>query len=64
MKGAVRRRYSLFISWGYIVAGMIIVGRSVLAHVLQVAVLGIVLIALGAVRIRDYLAWRRMSVDS
>ena len=31
--------------------------RSVLAHVLVIAVLGIVFIALGAVRLRDYVAW-------
>jgi hypothetical protein len=31
--------------------------RSVLAHVAVIAILGIVFIALGAVRLRDYLAW-------
>jgi uncharacterized membrane protein HdeD (DUF308 family) len=41
----------------YILIGLVIMVRSVLAHVAVIAILGIVFIALGAVRLRDYHAW-------
>ena len=59
MKGTVRRRYSLVISMLYVVLGLIIGGRSLAAGVWPLIILGLVFIALGAVRIRDYLVWRR-----
>jgi hypothetical protein len=52
----LRRRYFLLVSVAYIALGLIIAGRSVVAHVPGVAILGIVLVALGAVRIRGFLA--------
>lgn len=61
MKGTIRQRYSLAISIGYIGVGVIIMVRSVLADVLPLVVLGIVFLALGAVRIRDYLKWRHQA---
>ena len=56
--GAVRRRYFLAVSAGYIILGVIILARSIVGHVLPVGLLGLVLIALGLVRLRDYLSWR------
>lgn len=41
----------------YICIGIIIMVRSVLAHVVPIAVLGVVFIALGVVRLRDYRVW-------
>jgi hypothetical protein len=52
----VRRRYFVVVSVAYIALGLIIVGRSLLAHVPVAGILGVVLVALGAVRIRDFLA--------
>jgi hypothetical protein len=59
MKGTIRRRYSLAVSVLYVVAGLIIGGRSLAAGVWPLIILGLVFIALGAVRIREYLIWRR-----
>lgn len=64
MKGTVRRRYSLLVSLLYILVGLFIVVRSLLSVVVPVALLGLVFVALGAVRIRDYLAWRGGQTDS
>jgi uncharacterized membrane protein HdeD (DUF308 family) len=50
----MRRRYFVVASVAYIVAGLIIVARSVIAHVIPLVILGVVFIALGAVRLRDY----------
>jgi uncharacterized membrane protein HdeD (DUF308 family) len=58
-KGRVRRRYYVLASVIYILLGVVIVVRSILAHVAIIAVLGVVFIALGAVRLRDYVAWHR-----
>lgn len=64
MKGSLRQRYSLVISVAYIAIGVVIVVRSLLAIVLPLVLLGIVFMALGAVRIRDYLSWRRQLRES
>jgi uncharacterized membrane protein HdeD (DUF308 family) len=55
--GTLRRRYYVLVSVIYILIGLVIMVRSVLAHVAVIAILGIVFIALGAVRLRDYLTW-------
>lgn len=62
--GTIRRRYSLVVSVVYILIGLVIAARSIAAHVPAIGLLGLVFIALGAVRIRDYLAWRRTFHDS
>ena len=59
-----RQRFTVFASLAYIILGTVIAVRSLLAGVVPLAVLGAVLIALGIVRIRDLLRWRRRaSVD-
>jgi uncharacterized membrane protein HdeD (DUF308 family) len=55
-KSVVRERWFVIASVAYIAAGLIIVARSVLAHVIPLVILGIVFVALGAVRLRDYFA--------
>jgi uncharacterized membrane protein HdeD (DUF308 family) len=54
-----RQRFTVFASLAYIILGTVIAVRSLLAGVIPLAVLGAVLIALGIVRIRDLLRWRR-----
>jgi uncharacterized membrane protein HdeD (DUF308 family) len=55
----VRQRYYVLVSVIYVALGLIILVRSALAHVLIVGVLGVVFIALGVVRLRDYSARNR-----
>lgn len=50
----MRQRYYVAVSIGYVVLGVVIVARSAVAHVFQIGLLGVVFIALGAVRLRDY----------
>jgi uncharacterized membrane protein HdeD (DUF308 family) len=50
----MRQKYYVVASVVYIILGFIIVVRSALAHVFVLAILGLVFIALGAVRLRDY----------
>lgn len=38
----------------YLIIGVVIIVRSLAAHVLPVGILGLVFLALGAVRLRDY----------
>ncbi|MGI8967818.1 MAG: hypothetical protein ACR2GA_01780 [Chloroflexota bacterium] len=64
LKSPIRARYSLAVSTGYVLVGIVIIVRSLVAHVLPLILLGAVFIALGAVRVRDYLAWRRSFRDS
>lgn len=59
----IRRRYQVAVSVGYILLGVIILVRSIVGHVLPIVVLGVVFIALGAVRLRDYLHWKQASND-
>lgn len=54
MRGTLRQRYFVIASVLYIVLGIVILVRTVMAHALPLAILGIVFIALGAVRLRDY----------
>lgn len=57
-KLSLRQRYTLVASGLFIALGILIVVRSILAAVLPLIVFGAVLIALGVVRIRDFLLWR------
>ncbi len=59
INGTIRRRYHVAVSAGYIALGIFIAVRSILADVLPIVLLGLVFIALGGVRLRDYLNWRR-----
>lgn len=54
MKASLRQRYFVVASLLYIALGIVILVRTVLAHALPLVILGIVFIALGAVRLRDY----------
>ncbi|HEX6507253.1 MAG TPA: hypothetical protein VF221_06435 [Chloroflexota bacterium] len=56
-RAALRQRYYVFVSVIYIVLGLIITVRSIVAHVVIIAVLGVVFLALGMIRLRDYIAW-------
>ncbi len=49
-----RTTYFVVVSLLYVVAGTIIIVRSIAASVLPLIVLGIVLAALGVVRLRDF----------
>ena len=53
-----RQRYFVFASVIYIALGLIIVARAAFAHSFIIVVFGLVLIALGAIRLRDYRSWR------
>lgn len=50
----MRQRYFVMASFLYIGLGVVILVRTVIAHALPLAILGIVFIALGVVRLRDY----------
>ncbi len=52
-----RERFYLAVSVMYILVGLLISVRSLLAHVYLVALFGVVFIALGVVRLRDYWAF-------
>lgn len=55
----VRQRYFVVTSAVYIILGGAILARSIVAHVVPVAILGLVFMALGAVRLRDYFSGGR-----
>jgi uncharacterized membrane protein HdeD (DUF308 family) len=55
----VRQRYFVLVSVIYVALGITIAVRSLVAHVVVVGVLGVVFIALGLVRLRDYNARNR-----
>lgn len=50
----MRQKYFVIASVVYIILGFVIVVRSAMAHAFVLAILGLVFIALGAVRLRDY----------
>jgi hypothetical protein len=50
----MRQKYFVIASWVYIILGFVILVRSALAHVFVLGILGVVFIALGGVRLRDY----------
>jgi uncharacterized membrane protein HdeD (DUF308 family) len=50
----VRQRYYVAVSILYVLLGVVIVTRSLIGHVVPIALLGVVFIALGAVRLREY----------
>jgi uncharacterized membrane protein HdeD (DUF308 family) len=51
---AVRQRYFVLVSVLYLAAGAVILVRSAVAHVVPLMLLGVVFLALGGVRLRDY----------
>jgi hypothetical protein len=55
----LRNRYYVLVSVIYILIGLVVVVRSLIGHVAAIGLLGIVFIALGVVRMRDYVAFRR-----
>jgi hypothetical protein len=55
----VRERYFVAVSFLYIAIGSVIIVRSALGHVLVIGVLGVVFMALGLVRLKDYAARHR-----
>ncbi|MGI8826051.1 MAG: hypothetical protein ACR2JC_10470 [Chloroflexota bacterium] len=60
----MRKRLFLVTSVAYVALGLVIVARSAFAHVLPVAVVGIVFVALGVVRLRDYVRYGGTRGDS
>jgi hypothetical protein len=60
-KAGLRQRYYVVVSAAYILLGVIILVRSVMAQAVPVGVLGLVFVALGAIRLRDYIGWRGKS---
>ena len=57
----MRERYFLFVSVMYLLLGGVLVARGLSAQLLPAGLLGIVLVALGAVRLRDYYRHREHS---
>ncbi len=53
-----RQRYYLFASLMYLALGVVIVVRAAIGHSPVIVVFGLVLLALGAIRLRDFRAWR------
>jgi uncharacterized membrane protein HdeD (DUF308 family) len=50
----LRQRYYIVVSVLYVALGVVIAFRSAAAHVLPIAILGLIFIALGVVRLRDF----------
>lgn len=50
----MRQRYFVVVSGLYVALGVIILARSLVAHVIPLVILGLIFIALGIVRIRTY----------
>lgn len=59
MRPRIRQRYFVFVSAVYVLLGLILLVRGGLAHAALPAILGAVFLALGAVRVRDYVIWRQ-----
>jgi len=57
----MRQRYSVVVSAVYVLLGAVIIARGLAAHSLIPGILGIVFVALGAVRLCDFITWRRKS---
>jgi uncharacterized membrane protein HdeD (DUF308 family) len=57
----MRERYFLFVSVMYLLLGGLLVARSLSAQLIPAGLLGIVLVALGAVRLKDYFRHRKHS---
>ena len=60
----LRQKYYFVASICFVILGLIIVVRAVLAQVPVIGILGAVLIALGVVRVRDFLKFRRGARDT
>jgi len=50
----VRQRFFVLVSVLYLAVGSVILVRSAVAHIVPLMLLGIVFLALGGVRLRDY----------
>jgi uncharacterized membrane protein HdeD (DUF308 family) len=62
MKGTITRsRYFVFASVMYVLLGAVIAVRAAMAHAPVPVVLGLIFLALGAVRLRDYWRWKGSS---
>ncbi|HLJ67231.1 MAG TPA: DUF308 domain-containing protein [Chloroflexota bacterium] len=61
---SARARYHFVASVLFIAIGVVILVRAVLAHVPFAGLLGVVFLALGIVRIRAFLNWKRQQSDS
>jgi uncharacterized membrane protein HdeD (DUF308 family) len=55
---SARQRYFVIVSVIYIALGIVIVVRAAFAHSAVIIIFGVVLIALGLIRLRDFRAWR------
>ncbi len=58
MKGELRRRSFVWASAVYVLLGVIILVRAIVAHTYPLIVLALIFVALGLVRLRDYRSWR------
>lgn len=56
--GVTRSRYFVFTSIVYVLLGATIAVRALEAHALIPIALGLIFLALGLVRLRDYRRWR------
>jgi hypothetical protein len=61
---SLRQKYYVAASAAFIVLGLIIIARAALAGTFVVGILGLVLVGLGLVRIRDFARLRRASHDT
>jgi hypothetical protein len=55
---SVRQRYFIAASLAYVLIGIIILARGAIAHEPIAGVFGLIFVALGAVRLRDFRSWR------
>jgi uncharacterized membrane protein HdeD (DUF308 family) len=58
MRTRVRQRYFVFVSAVYVLLGLVLLVRAAMAGAALPAILGIIFVALGAVRLRDFAMWR------
>jgi hypothetical protein len=61
---SLRQKYFVAASAGFILLGLIIVIRAALAATPVIAILGVVLISLGIIRLRDFRNYWRGTRDS
>jgi hypothetical protein len=59
----LRQKYFFILSVGFIILGTIIVVRAAIGRVPIAAVFGFILVALGGIRIRDFINLRRKVRD-
>jgi hypothetical protein len=56
-----RQRYFVLASLLYLVLGTIIIVRAAIGQSPVIVIFGVILVALGAIRLRDFRAWRSRS---